>query len=150
MKKMEVEILINANQEKVWDSVVNPEKYKAWTKVFHEGSYFEGNWKQGEKILFLAISEEGKKEGMVSEIAESRYPEYISIRHLGMISDGIEDTSSDEVRKWAPSYENYTFIREGKDQTKFKMDMNIDEEYYDMFMEIWPKALKLLKEVSEK
>ena len=45
---------------------------------------------------------------MVSVIAENRPNEYLSIRHIGVVSQGIDDTASDEVKAWAPAYENYT------------------------------------------
>ena len=47
---------------------------------------------------------------MVSEIAENKPNEFISIRHLGYIANGIEDTQSEAIRAWAPAYENYTFV----------------------------------------
>lgn len=48
---------------------------------------------------------------MTSEIAESRKPEFISIKHLGVVLAGKEDTTSEEAKKWAPAYENYTLTR---------------------------------------
>ena len=90
-----------------------------------------------------------KKEGMVSEIAESIYPNYISIKHLGYIVNDIDDTTSEEIRKWAPAFENYTLEELEQKKTLFKLDMDATEEYYDMFLEMWPKALTKLKEVSE-
>jgi hypothetical protein len=148
MKKINFEILINARPEDVWNAVVDEAKYRIWTSAFQEGSYFEGGWNKGDAIRFIALNEKGEKEGMVSEIAESRYPEYISIRHLGFILHGVEDTTSEAIRKWAPSYENYTFEPVG-DKTLFKLDMDATEEYYDIFMQMWPKALEKLKQVSE-
>jgi hypothetical protein len=52
------------------------------------------------------LNEKGEKEGIISEIAESRKNSFISIRHLGNILNGKEDPTSEEVRKWAPAYEN--------------------------------------------
>ena len=86
---------------------------------------------------------------MISEIAESIYPEFISIRHLGYIIMGVEDTTSDAVKKWAPSYENYTLSKIGDDLTEFKLSMDVVDEWYDMFLEMWPKAMAKLKEVAE-
>ena len=86
---------------------------------------------------------------MVSEIAESTYPQHISIRHIGMISNGVIDMTSDLVKAWAPSYENYTLEKLGDHQTRFVLDMDANEEYYDMFMDMWPKALGLVKEIAE-
>ena len=149
MKKVKMDIEINASPEKVWDSIVNNEKYKQWTNAFMEGSFFEGGWNKGDSIRFL-VAKDGEKEGMVSEIAESIYPEFISIRHLGYIQNGVEDISSDEVKSWAPAYENYTLKKLGQDKTLFVVEADSTEEYYDMFMNLWPQALKNLKEVSEK
>jgi hypothetical protein len=86
---------------------------------------------------------------MTSEIAESQKYSFISIRHLGYILDGKEDTSSDEIKKWAPAYENYSFRKSGN-ATLFIVDVDVEENYVEMFTEMWPKALKLLKNVAEK
>lgn len=43
---------------------------------------------------------------MISEIAESRADEFISIRHLGFITNGIEVTRGEPIRAWALAYEN--------------------------------------------
>jgi hypothetical protein len=86
---------------------------------------------------------------MVSAIKENRPYDYISIEHRGLYKDGVEDTTSEEAKKWAPAYENYTFT--SKDGgTELSIDMEAEEEYVPMFKEMWPKALQILKELSEK
>jgi uncharacterized protein YndB with AHSA1/START domain len=147
---MHFEIQINASPEKVWDAVVDHEKYREWTSVFHEGSYFEGGWETGDKIQFIALNEKGEKEGMFSEIAESKKPRFISIRHLGTILGGKEDTEGEAAKKWVPVYENYTLTPVGEG-TKFEVDVDsFDASLDEMFSGIWPKALKKLKEIAEK
>lgn len=150
MKKMNLEIEINASNEKVWASIVDVNLYRIWAEEFMEGSYFEGGWKKGDAIQFLAENESGNKEGMVSEIAESDYPKYISIRHLGYIMDGVIDTTSDMVKAWAPSYENYTLEALDDQKTKFRLDMDVEDQYYDMMLEMWQRAMQQLKQVSER
>lgn len=149
MQKLHFEKMIHASPEKVWDAIVNDKKYRAWTSAFNEGSFFEGSWGKGDWIRFLAINDKGEKEGMFSEIAESRKPEFISIRHLGIISKGKEDRESDFAKKWAPAYENYTLTKVDT-ETKFEVDMDIEDEFCEMFKEMWPRALALLKQVAEK
>lgn len=149
MKKLNLEIEIEAPREKVWSSIVDENSYKKWADEFMTGSYFEGGWKKGDAMKFLAIDEEGKTGGMVSEIAESDYPNYLSIKHLGMIMDGVVDTTSAAVKKWTPSYENYTLEALGDKKTMFKLEMDVDDESYDMFLEIWPRALQKMKHISE-
>lgn len=124
--------------------------YREWTKVFHAGSYYKGSWEEGSEILFLGPSEEGKGEsGMFSRIKENRPYAFISIEHLGIISNGTPDTTSPEAEKWAPAFENYTFT-EKDGGTEVTVDMDIEDEYKAMFEEMWPKALQALKELAEK
>lgn len=150
MRKLHFEVLIAAKPEAVWDAIVDDKKYREWTSVFQEGSHFEGGWNEGDKIQFLTLNEKGEKEGMFSEIAESKKYSFISIRHLGNISGGKEDTTSEVAKKWVPAYENYTLTPEG-DNTKFEVNMvNVDDAFYDMFKDVWPKALEKLKQVVER
>lgn len=144
VKSIQFTTTINAPVPTVWRLIIGPESYKRWTSAFMEGSYFEGSWEQGSKIKFLAPP----GDGMVAEIAQNREHEFISIRHLGHIADGVEDTTSESVRAWAPAYENYTFISvpEG---TKLVIDMSVPSEWEQYMSEAWPKALALLKQMSE-
>ena len=136
---------INAPVPTVWRLMIGPESYQRWASAFAEGTYFEGSWEQGEKIKFLSPP---SGDGMVAEIAQNRKNEFISIRHLGFISNGVEDTTSESVRAWAPAYENYTFVGvpEG---TKLVIEMDISSEWEQYMNEAWPKALALLKQLSE-
>ena len=145
MEKIYYETIINAPVEKVWDTMLEDETYRQWTSAFAEGSHYEGSWEEGEKILFLGPD----KNGMVSTIAENRLHEFISIRHLGVIKHGAVDTESDEAKQWAPAFENYTFA-ENDGKTTVAVDMDIEEEYKEAFSGMWPKALKLLKNLCEK
>lgn len=144
MKKIHSEIKINASPEAVWNVMLDDETYRQWTSAFAEGSHYKGNWKQGEKILFL--DPEGA--GMISVIAEFQPYEFISLKHLGIINDGIEDTESDDAKKWAPAFENYTF-EEFNGKTKLSIDMDILDEFEEMFTEMWKNALLKLKVLSE-
>jgi uncharacterized protein YndB with AHSA1/START domain len=149
MSRLVLSIDINAPREIVWNAITQDASYRKWTSAFQEGSFFEGGWNQGDGIHFLAINEEGEKEGMVSEIAESRYPEYISIHHLGMVKAGVVDTTSDAVKEWANSHENYRLEKTGEHTTRFHLDMDIQEDYFTMMETMWVKALALLKDVCE-
>jgi len=148
METIQFTIQINANKQKVWNTMLEDKTYRQWTAAFHEGSYYEGSWEQGSEIRFLGPAEDGKLGGMYSKIKENRKHEHISIEHLGMVKDGVIDTTSDEVRKWTPAFENYTFTEKGN-QTEVKVEMQVVSEYKAMFEEMWPRALKTLKDLSE-
>lgn len=151
MQKVHFSIDINAPKEKVWDTMLSDATYREWTVVFNPGgSYFEGSWDKGSKMHFLGPDEKGKLGGMVSMIEENKPYEFISIKHIGMLKeDGSEDTTSDEVKKWAGGHENYTF--EEKDGvTTVKVELDTTDEFADYFNKTWPPALQKLKELAEK
>ena len=144
MEKLNFKTVINATPEKIWNVLWNDETYRKWTSAFSEGSYAETDWKQGSKVLFL----DGNGQGMVSRIAENRPNEYMSIEHLGEVKDGVEDTTSDRVKQWAGAHENYS-LKKVNGKTELSIDMDITDEYKDMFTQIWPKALENVKNLAE-
>lgn len=150
MQKLHFSITINAPKEKVWHTMIDDKPYREWTAAFNPGSYYKGDWSKGSKILFLGPDPKtGEEGGMVSRIAENKPYEFISIEHLGIVKNGVEDTTSEEARKWAPAFENYTFKEKGG-ATEVLVEMDIEDENKKMFEEMWPKALQKLKEIAEK
>jgi len=148
MSKLNFSIVIDAPISKVWDTMLEDKTYRIWTEEFTPGSHYVGNWNQGSKILFLGPSNDGKLAGMVSRIKENKFHKYISIEHLGEVYDGVEDTTSDRVKVWAGALENYTFNnKDGK--TELVVDLDINEEFVEMFEGMWPKALQKLKSLCE-
>jgi len=148
MQKLHFKIDINAPKEKVWHTMLDDKTYRIWTEAFMPGSYYKGDWGKGSKMLFIGPGENGDM-GMVSRIKENQKYKFISIEHYGVVKDGKEDTSSDEVKAWAGAHENYTF-KEKDNSTEVLVDMDTAEEYKEMFEDMWPKALQKLKELSEK
>ncbi len=146
METMHFSTQINAPREKVWDIMLSKDTYEEWTKAFDPGSQYVGDWNEGSEILFLGAD---GQTGMASKIKESRKPEFISIEHVGIVKDGVVDTTSEEAKKWAPSFENYTF-KEADGGTELSVSLDVLPEHKSMFDQSWPEALKLLKELAEK
>lgn len=145
MEKLNYSISINAPKEKVWQTLWDDTTYRKWTSAFCEGSYAEtNNWKEGTEVKFL----DPKGSGMVSRVAANKPNEYMSFQHLGEIKDGVEDRGSDKVKEWAGATEDYT-LKETDGITDLAVDMDMAEEYKEMFMEMWPKALEKVKSLSE-
>ena len=133
----------------MWDTMLQQDTYREWTTPFNEGGRFEGSWDEGSKILFIGPDPEtGVEGGMVSRIKENRPHEFVSIEHLGILKDGIEDTTSEMAKKFAPACENYTFT-EKDGGTEVGVDIDVVEEYVDFLDEAWPKALAKVKELAE-
>lgn len=52
--------------------------YRQRTAAFNVGSYFQGDWSEGSKMLFLGPGENSQKDdGMVSRIQNNRKYKYI-------------------------------------------------------------------------
>ncbi len=147
MIKLNFTIDIQAPKQKVWEVMLADKTYREWTGAFQEGSYYEGSWDKGSKIQFLA-SDDGKLSGMTSKIAENIPYEYISIEHLGEVTDGKEDPTSE----WAGSHENYRFSElNGVTTLTVELEGSVDNpEMTEMFEQMWPRALSKLKEIVEK
>ena len=144
MEQLHFSVNIDAPKEKVWDTLWSKGKYEAWTKVFSEGSTAETDWKEGSKILFT----DGKGSGMVSRIAKKKENEYMSFEHLGELKDGVEDTTSEKVKQWQGSTENYT-LTEKDGHTQLDVDMGITADFKDYFEKTWPQAMQAIKTLAE-
>jgi hypothetical protein len=144
MEKINFSTSINASKEKVWKTLWDDETYRKWTSVFSPTSYVQTDWKEGSKVLFL----DGQGSGMVSRIAANRPNEFMSFEHLGEVKDGVEDVESDKVKGWAGAHENYT-LKEDNGTTRLVVDLDINDEYKEMFMGMFPKALEQVKILSE-
>lgn len=149
MTTVHYSIVIDADRKTVWDTMLEDGTYREWTKPFRDGSYYEGSWDKGSMIRFLAPTDDGGEAGMVSRIKENIPHRFLSIEHIGFIANGVVDTTSDEVKKWTPAYENYMFT-DANGSTEVKVDMQVEGEYVTMFDEMWPKALRALKSLCEK
>lgn len=152
MKKLALKVEIKAPAKNVYETMlglIDKNTYEQWTSEFNPTSTYEGSWEKGEKMYFLGTDENGKRAGMISEIAENIPFEFVSIRHYGMLDGDNEITSGQQVESWAGVLENYSF-HESNGITTLVVEMDTDENYMDYFNETWPKALNKLKEMIEK
>lgn len=144
MKKLTFNIMIDAPREKVWDILWDDITYPQWTAIFSPGSRAVTDWQKGSKVLFLGE----KDEGMLSTIADNIPNEFMSIKHIGMVNDGVEDTESTHAQEWSGAMENYT-LKTVDGKTSLGIETDITDEYYEYFQTTWPKALDKLKELAE-
>lgn len=140
MEKQTFNIDINASPEKVWDILWTDATYRAWTAAFAEGSHAVTDWQKGSKVLFL----DGKGSGMVSAIADNIPNKFMSFKHLGEVKDGEEKLGAD----WAGAMENYT-LAANNGGTRLTVEMDINDDFKDYFMNTFPKALNKIKELAE-
>lgn len=151
MKKLQFKTEIIASAKKVYNTMLgidNIETYEQWTAEFNPTSTYEGNWDKGSKIYFVGTDENGKRGGMVSEIADNVPYKFVSIRHYGILDGKNEITEGPDVEKWAGGLENYSF-EEHNGVTTVTIESDVDEDYLDYFNTTWSKAFNKLKELSE-
>jgi len=146
MKKLEFKILIAANRKKVWETMLNPVTYKKWVNVSWPGSYYEGDWKQGEDLRFISPG----RGGTMAHLVECKLYEYILAKHIAVINaDGSLDKESKIAQGWIGTTESYTFS-EQNGETTLTTEVNITPEWAQMFNDGWPQALAALKDLCEK
>jgi hypothetical protein len=145
MEMLKYSTTIHAPRERVWRALWDDATYREWTSEFCEGSYAVTDWKAGSKALFLSPS----GEGMVSRIAVHRPNEFLSIEHLGIVKDGVEDTSPETTKGWAGAHENYTLSDDG-DGVLLTVDIESTPEFGGCLEQTWPRALARLKAICER
>lgn len=148
MEKLNYVVKINAPVHTVWTTMLNDATYREWTSAFLKGSYYEGDWNSGSEMCFLRPDGEGSLGGMIATVEENRTNEFISLRYLGQVVNGVYDTTSDSAKRLSGAHENYSFS-ESEGVTTVEVELDSEDEFTAMFNETWPVALAKLKEISE-
>lgn len=144
MKTLHFSVTINAPAEKVWKILWDDETYRKWTSAFSEGSYALSSWKEGSRVHFLSPS----GDGMYSEIEKLVPNELMLFSHLGMMKGGKEQPETEESKQWAGSKEIYSLKSNGS-TTELAVSVDITDDHVKTFEGMFPKALALVKSLSE-
>jgi hypothetical protein len=145
MKNLTFSAAIAAPKKKVWDIMLDPETYKTWTGVAWAGSYYVGEWKEGNELRF--VSPEGS--GTLAKLLVCRPHDHIVAEHIAiLLPGGFEDRDSEQAKGWVGSIEEYSFT-EKDGITSLLITMKVYPEWEAMFNTDWPKALAKLKEICE-
>lgn len=141
MKKLHYAIDISAPPMTVWNVLWDDASYRDWSSAFGEGSYAVSDWNEGSPIKFIdALSNDG-----MSAIIEKKTPgEFMCFKHVGEISNGKERPyPEDKVGR-----ERYT-LTDISGITRLEVDLDAPEAYQSMFDDMFPKALRRVKELAE-
>jgi hypothetical protein len=144
MEKLQFKIIIDAPKEIVWNILIGKDTYPIWSAVFCEGSKVETDWQVGSKALFL----DNTNSGMVSVIAENIPYSSLSIKHVGEVRNGVEDTESEAVKSWAGSNETYT-LKDLHNNTLWNVELDVPTDFIVYMNDLWPKAQQKVKEMAE-
>ena len=139
METLKFMIRINASKQLVWEALWNEINYPKWTSAFGEGNKAISDWNEGSKIQFIA--KDGG--GLFSLIEEKVNNEKMVFKHLGEIKNGEEISN-----EWAGAKEKY-FLTESNNLISLNVEMDTKAEYKEYFNSVFPKALELIKQISE-
>lgn len=146
MKRVRFSADIASTPEKVWLILWDDATYRQWTAPFMPGSYAVSDWQEGSKVHFLAPG----GSGMYSVIDRMVPFELMSFKHIGTIKDGVEQPISEQEKQWTGAQETYTLTTEGgKTHLLAEVD-TFGSEWEDMLLEAFPKAMDVIKDLSEK
>ena len=148
MEKLTYSVTISAPVQEVWTTMLNDATYREWTSVFNSDSYFEGDWSRGSEIRFLGPDGDGSLAGMIATVEENRPNELISLRYIGQIVNGEDDTTSEAAQAFMGAHEKYAFSAAGG-VTRVDVELDSEDEFVAMFDEAWPLALEKLKDMVE-
>ncbi|CAM4399832.1 SRPBCC family protein [Flavobacterium terrigena] len=144
MTTLQFTVDINAPASKVWNVLWDDVTYRKWTTAFCEGSYAVSNWNEGDSVHFL----DPNGNGMYSVIEKKIDNELMSFRHIGNIMDLKEMPLDEETKLWSNSKEIYE-LKEANNQTKLTVKVDTLENYVGFFNDHMPKAIELVKNLSE-
>jgi uncharacterized protein YndB with AHSA1/START domain len=66
MEHLEYKIEISASAKKVWEIMLQEETYQQWVARSWPNAYYEGIWKEGEKIRFIGPDGSGTLESLLT------------------------------------------------------------------------------------
>jgi len=144
MQTLQFTTEINAPASKVWNVLWNDVTYRKWTTAFCEGSYAVSNWNEGDSVHFL----DPNGNGMYSVIEKKIDNELMSFTHIGNIKNFEEMPLDEETKLWSDSKEIYG-LKQENNTTTLTVKIDTLEDYVGFFNESMPKAIELVKKLSE-
>jgi hypothetical protein len=102
------------------------------------------NWNEGDAVHFL----DPNGNGMYSVIDKKVENQLMSFRHIGNIMKLEEMPLDEETKLWSDSKETYE-LKEENNQTKLIVTIDTLDNYVGFFNESMPKAIDLIKDLSE-
>ncbi|KFF12486.1 SRPBCC domain-containing protein [Chryseobacterium soli] len=139
METLSYEIEIEAAPERIWGVLWGDITYRQWTTAFTEGSFYEGTLEEGSIVKFF----DPKNNGMYSRVEKNEPGKEMKFLHLGEIYDGVE-----APQEWGEATETY-ILEETESGTTLTCTIQTPAEFKDFFEENFPKALGIIKNLSE-
>lgn len=146
LMELHFEVTIQTTAAHLWDCLWLPENYKLWTSKFCAGSYYETTaFEAGSDIRFLTPT----GQGMYSVIEAMEPYNLLVFKHLGEISNFVNEVNTDGSQLWKDARERYEITANGKVLT-LKVTVDTLEMYANHMNRMFTEALDVLKKLAEK
>ncbi|NUF64399.1 SRPBCC domain-containing protein [Acinetobacter bereziniae] len=144
MITLKYDIKIHATAQKVWNILWDTHTYSQWTQSFCETSQMQSDWKIGGETLF----QDANGDGMVATIVELEQFKKVVFKHLGILRNGIADTTSAETQEWNSTFEQY-HLDEQDGITTLYAEVETAEEYQEMMDRGFQQGFAVVKSLAE-
>ncbi|MFT0694791.1 SRPBCC domain-containing protein [Acinetobacter bereziniae] len=144
MITLKYDIKIHATAQKVWNILWDTHTYSQWTQSFCETSQMQSDWKIGGETLF----QDANGDGMVATIVELEQFKKVVFKHLGILRNGIADTTSAETQEWNGTFEQY-HLDEQNGITTLHAEVETAEEYQEMMDRGFQQGFAVVKSLAE-
>ncbi len=140
MANLHYKIILNNNVEYVFDKLFDKAVFEEWTKVFNPDSKMRGTLAKGEEVFFYDADENG----MLALVSEYQVNKLIEFTYLADVMNG-------EKRKYPDNsnHERYTFTNLQDEMVMVDIDLDIPDEYKDMFEDMWTKAIVEIQNIFD-
>lgn len=142
MKEMCFDIKINAPKERVWQTLWSDETLRDWAGLIDPGTYMIGELKVGNKVQFISVG----GYGVTSLVEELISGEFLLLKHQADTQDEGQRSRDDQ---WTGGKESYSLKHEDG-VTTLTMAFDVPPELEQIMSDSYPKALRHIKELSEK
>lgn len=145
MKELRYDVSIDGTKEEVWNTLIGRESYEKWVKAFSPNSTYEGDWKEGEEMLFWDPNFGGTHATLETV---KPFDSIVAVHTNTITKDGVRETTGSMTEKWIGSKEEY-HLHDEDGRTKLEIVIRTDEAFQQMFDSGWPEALQNIKKLVE-
>lgn len=140
MTNLHYKIILNNNVEYVFDKLFAKAEYKEWTRVFNPSSDYDGILGLDEEIFF----KDADNNGMLSKVSKYEVNKVIEFSYLASVEDEVKTEFEDRS-----NFERYTFTSLQDEMVMIDVDLNIPDEYLEMFEDMWSQAIVLIQDLFD-
>lgn len=148
MKKLQHSIDIKASKERVWDILWSDHTLRDWANIIDEGTYLDGELKEGNEINFIGSSDGGASYGVTSKIEKLIPNQYILLAKIADIIVDKDGRIEKRANQWSGGMESYE-LEETNGSVKLTIIQDVPDELIKYFDTKLPEVLQRVKILAE-